>query len=263
MMYRSKISKAASRRVLACALLLLAGSAIADSSGALVAPAHGPGEKLVGFTEMKQPDGSRLVYRSIQVADPDHEGQTIVIDQVLRRSGPGELQFVRGAQPKESSVYRQKVCASMGGLDITNDVEATIDENALNFALCGHEAPNDKIEASVRAAANDPGITIVLPPLTERVAQTPWWTEAAVWISSSWQGNNRIYFNVQGSYCPNLRYIEDLGVPPSVRYYQPVISCTTPIAGDYTITVTACGAVAGTTCKTATSALHVTLPKPH
>ena len=194
-MYRSKVSKAAGRCILACASLLLAGSAIAGSSGA---PANGPDEKLVGFTEMRQTDGTRLVYRSIQVADPDHEGQTIVIDQVLRRSGPGELQFVRGAQPKESSVYRQKVCASMGGIDITNDVEATIDENALNFALCGHEAPNDKIEASVRAAANDPGITIVLPPLTERVSQTPWWTEAAVWISSSWQGNNRIFFNVQG-----------------------------------------------------------------
>lgn len=62
------------------------------------------------------PAGPARVRCTILTTDPDNPQKAVTIEQVLMRTGPDKLTFVRGEQPADATLYRQRLCKKMGAV---------------------------------------------------------------------------------------------------------------------------------------------------
>lgn len=181
------------------------------------------------------PSGPNRVRRTILTTDPDDPRKTITIEQVLTRTGPGKLTFVRGEQPADATFYRQKVCKKMGGVDATNEGEITINDQILNFSLC-KTLEQQPVSNKDGAAAKLPdyGVTIIVPAVQVKFAHQSS-LPIAVWTSAPVAGNVDISLS---SGATGFLYIQQYGYA-GVNNFLPTFTFTPYVLGTYPVTAKA------------------------
>ncbi|WP_080432184.1 hypothetical protein [Burkholderia ubonensis] len=193
-------------------------------------------DSLISHQEFKMPAGPARVRRTILTTDPDDPHKTVTIDQVLTRTGPNKLTFVRGEQPADATFHRQKLCKRMGGIDVTNDSEITINDQILNFSLCKNVAQQPVANKnSAEFKANDLGMTIIVPAITAKHLEQSY-LPMYVWTSTTYPGDVNI---TMLSGVTGYLYIKAYAYA-GVNNLQPVFSFRPFLLGTFPVTTTAC-----------------------
>ncbi|AJY31329.1 hypothetical protein BTM_3708 [Burkholderia thailandensis 34] len=231
------------RNLLTVTLLaaLVAPPVCAEPQPGASSAAAGPTDSLVNYQEFKMPSGPDRVRRTILTTDPDDPRRTVTIDQVLTRTGPDKLTFVRGEQPADATLYRQKICQKMGGVDATNDGEITINDQILNFSLCrtvGQQPVSNKNASAAKLP--DYGITIIVPAVQAKFAQQSY-LPMHVWTSTPVAGNVDISISSGATGFLSIRQYGYAGV----NTFQPTFTFKPFVLGTFPVTARACAPQVG------------------